>query len=679
MHLLQESRGGGAKGRSCAVTLAKACKSNEVRRIVRGHKFLGELVGALFATVNGSGPCDEALLYCLTVTIFLLSKDPLVAKTFPEFLVATLASLVQGCSRTFIKEVPKGPHRCAPQKTSMRRGGLQTKRSSRRQWGTDHPDHVAQIPEKGIFDFESEDEERHENKIKEGDKVEGRKSCIIDGDENVYGRSVNGGGNDHSTIVDFGSTDDFVQARMLLDLCDMLPWGLANRHIVSYGDLALAALFNVAATSRPDAGDENDEGSLDTPGSNNSQHDWKSNISNVEAKRQSIASELSRPAPHDTLVTLVSAGIATLERLTKSDGHGLAAGEAPQSSLHRLFLSLKLLDLATLNRPTSTLVYRDGGGTDLQVSRARQRLELVRVGLAVAAHCQVLLKRKQPTSCGSPSALLTVDGGNSLLGEEVATRVQDCMLAAFHVVMNVTHQDPQTCSEAGAQGGLDTLLACVVQGEDWSGLDNRLDDSPTKGFTGKASLLSFPNTPMGGKGSGGENVMAPKGQSSGRSNAGNRGGDFDTQVLALGALINCIELEESAENRSAIEEATLCTGLNKAAAGPGHGASSERYPAPELLARFMINHTRAFYDLLGPGSTEGVRGRDKAADKNDKEACGVAREVAEESAEPKAPAALECVLGDEDFLSRDEGAELVLGGHSALLLGLLIRHQKRSR
>ena len=160
----------------------------------------------------------------------------------------------------------------------------------------------------------------------------------------------------------------------------------------------------------------------------------------------------------------------------------------------------------------------------------------------------------------------------------------------------------------------------------------------------------------------------------------------------MGALINCVELKERAKNCAIMANLTAhplshaSEGSRRGGQLSGEGGLSSKCLAPEFLAKLLVRCTRKFaHQLEGdrpdqgeeePSSpspqakygsiTNGSRGADSTS-----------LEIAskEQSMTPMTAQEAE----GEDLMSHAEGADLVLGGHCALLLGLLIREQEGSR
>lgn len=185
------------------------------------------------------------------------------------------------------------------------------------------------------------------------------------------------------------------------------------------------------------------------------------------------------------------------------------------------------------------------------------------------------------------------------------------------------------------------------------------------------------------------------------------------QVLIMSALINCVELKESANNCAAMASLAVRMPPSQAMGqgmfggekrkqqqqpGLGDGFSPSRCLAPQFLAKLLIRCTKSFAHQLeterpdgdgeagaaspaparapqpGRGTTGYKASKDGAAASPAPAAAPGVEPVA--SATPSTPQ-----LGDaaEQSMSHSEGSDLVLGGHCALLLGLLVRDQERNR
>lgn len=185
----------------------------------------------------------------------------------------------------------------------------------------------------------------------------------------------------------------------------------------------------------------------------------------------------------------------------------------------------------------------------------------------------------------------------------------------------------------------------------------------------------------------------------------------------MSALINCVELKESAHNCAAM--ASLAVNP-PAAAAAGRAAGGERTTggrqqlqesrpcglfsrrclAPEFLAKLLIRSTRSFAHQLGaggldeddedgpaspaPSGTREHRGGGEAAGRRSTEGAGPSAasgtpSAAETMASAASAATPQEADGGEQLMSHAEGTDLVLGGHCALLLGLLVRAHESNR
>lgn len=183
----------------------------------------------------------------------------------------------------------------------------------------------------------------------------------------------------------------------------------------------------------------------------------------------------------------------------------------------------------------------------------------------------------------------------------------------------------------------------------------------------------------------------------------------------MSALINCVELKESADNCAAmaslaVHPPTTSRAVDERMFG-GHRRKREellsgvvgdlfssRCLAPEFLAKLLIRCTRSFAHQLevdrpdgdgeeGPASPAPCRmqqpGRRTMDHSNSRDGAGssTALAVAPTSKPAISPAPVTPQGGDtgEQLMSHAEGTDLVLGGHCALLLGLLVREQEANR
>lgn len=176
----------------------------------------------------------------------------------------------------------------------------------------------------------------------------------------------------------------------------------------------------------------------------------------------------------------------------------------------------------------------------------------------------------------------------------------------------------------------------------------------------------------------------------------------------MSALINCVELKESADN---------CTAMARLAVHPpgarvpgerrkqqqqqqlptAGGLSSSRCLAPEFLAKLLVCCTRSFAHQLG-GDRPGEDGEEELVsaapaeaqqpgrgitDRNSSDGDGSSTALAVTATGERTASTTSAIQqeGDsgEQLMSHSEGTDLVLGGHCALLLGLLVRDQDSNR
>lgn len=184
----------------------------------------------------------------------------------------------------------------------------------------------------------------------------------------------------------------------------------------------------------------------------------------------------------------------------------------------------------------------------------------------------------------------------------------------------------------------------------------------------------------------------------------------------MGALINCVELQESADNCTAMGTLAVSPPTEpRAEPGRGRGhdlgrgqvwdpSHTRAFLAPEFLGRLLVSCTRSFARHLEtnrasddheeetsdspsvPSKDRDGRNKDWVDNRNHDNVKGNNDSTATLAC-PSAPA----VGGggmernhqrqeeDDEEMSHAEGADLVLGGHCALLLGLLIRGQEEIR
>lgn len=163
----------------------------------------------------------------------------------------------------------------------------------------------------------------------------------------------------------------------------------------------------------------------------------------------------------------------------------------------------------------------------------------------------------------------------------------------------------------------------------------------------------------------------------------------------MGALINCVELKESAKNCATVASLTTyprsgpherSTAGGKQLSG-GKGLSSKCL-APEFLAKLLVRCTRSFAQQLESNRPD--QGEEEPSSPSPPKQYGsitngpssadsTSLEVASKAQSITPTPAQEAEGEGGELMSHKEGADLVLGGHCALLLGLLIREQEGSR
>ncbi|CAM9230343.1 unnamed protein product, partial [Hapterophycus canaliculatus] len=749
---------GGETGRTSAIALAQACKSRQTRRAIRANagSILSELTRTLLVSLRvGEGhrrERDEATVHGLAVAMFVCSKDRTLVKAFSGSAVSALAVLIEGDRRWDVApKMSLGARTAAAGgAASLAATAVDRRNKSALLGGTLRPideKHTSgsrsSAYDEGPSPFKTKDEDREEEGLHGGfgdDFGAGRASGgsrWMGNDQRLFAphgsahEATSRGGRQQAPVNDHGSANAMVRARMLLDIADMVPWGMANRHLVSSADLGLATLLNVAAQACSEGGEPVDE-DVGTQSSMGSQSEPSSVVeatanghadgaeATTVSNNAGVMAELSRRAPSGFLLPLVVGGATALSDLWTNS-----------SAVHQLLLALRLLDLATLEssgevdgtaaKPTKGA---DPGGPP----HSHHYAELTGALLLVVARCQPLCGdgassdaagrekgktpagkfgqgRRQQHSAPSPSP-------QPALGGEVAGKVHQCLLAALRVLINVTHHDGRICAEVAARRGLETLMSCLVarsscrsQGNDTGDVRglapaHERSDLELLGDVVNGAPEDFPGTGSeDGKG-GFEEADAMR-------------GDFDAQVLAMSALINCVELKESAQNCVAM--ATLKANPPAAARADGErtggdrqrqesrsaagDVSSSRCLAPEFLAKLLIRSTRSFAhqfeagrlgeedeDGPAPPAPSGAlehRGGGEGTGRRSKEGADPSAALAASpAAEPMASAASATPQGadsGEQLMSHAEGTDLVLGGHCALLLGLLVRGHESNR
>lgn len=536
--LVREVGEGGEGGRISTIAVAQACKSRETRKAMRANagEVISELTSAMSVSLRHQR--DEAIVHGLAVTMFILSKDRVLVKAFSASAVSTLAVLIQGeRGQDAVREDTVGAHTHGVARASSAAAAVaapapvrQEKSASKTMGTIDDKyssssnrcrDSALQGKRKvsSPFDLSDEDDEE-EAPVGVGSIFGVRKaSSRATRRAKTDGRILPVNGSTSNEANGHVSTTVMVRARMLLDIADMVPWGMANRHLVSAADLGLATLLNVTSQACPEsggavgAGGESADEEFSTQGSMASQSEPGSVVGSLvngqadgseptAARNAGVMPELSRLAPSGFLLPLVIVGATVLGDLSAGpsslkggDVHAAGASDAaadPSSlrSVHQLLLALRLLDLATLENSG------DGDGTaaaeataskPAQTSPSHHYAELTGALLLVVTNCIPLCGGSTLAAAANfekgkaPAARRGAGGRNQqsapvAMGKEVAAKVHECLLAALRVLINVTHHDGRACAEVAAKGGLDTLMSCLVarsycgsQGGDSSG------------------------------------------------------------------------------------------------------------------------------------------------------------------------------------------------------------------
>lgn len=583
--LVHSAGEGGQGGRAAAVTLAQACKSIDTRKCigVDGGKYvLDELSSVTRNMLQGGGgqqQRDEAILHCLIVALYTLSKDRALVLRFDASIFSTLAFLIESCGRRDA-EKPSN-HTIAIEADSMQSLSVSPNGQEKKPTGSGSTRLLGELQERRV-------PASHLRTSLEGPQLgNGLNNSGVGNNDEIDARDFGGGegrarsslsgGNleneqntPYSQGANHGAAGIMVRARMLLDITDILPWGLANRHLVSAADLGLATMLNVVGRGSPEgeaaeapngsgAGDSLED-EFSTQGSAVSRCDSVAlsadgrSDNGKAATRPDVLLELSRLSRSGFFVSLVVDGARDLERLAASRrgaSRGIAVDPSSLRELHRLHLALRLLDLATLENSPG----KDATALDSNVDAAKpyQDSELAGALLCVVSRCQ---------GVKSGSASARRNGEHAVAGEmagrgghrtryptisqeqpvvdEVGSRVHECLLAALRVLVNLTHEDAKVCAVVGEQGGLETLMHCLVAHSDCELQESDEDVSPLSRYGRLDSGTSFGRTTVGERQSPGAGVsMDDVDDGAGRSRRA--GGGFDAQVHRIpDALVNSI-------------------------------------------------------------------------------------------------------------------------------------------
>lgn len=589
---------GGEGGRTAAIALAQACKSRETRKGMRANAggILGELTRALSVSLETEGG-DEALVHGLAVAMFVLSKDRDLVKAFSAPAVSTLAVLIEG----------KGHHDAVVKYSFGTRGSPAAASSAAaraarrgkvasfvRTLGTideknssSRSTFVLQGGSKASSPFDISDEDEQDGLVGVGGGC-GPSNALGGGARQTLHSNGSGSSNisnrgalPQARTNHHGSTNVTVRARMLLDIADMVPWGMSNRHLVSAADLGLATLLNVAAQACPESGEkvggatggsaagESVDEEFSTQGSMGSQSEPGSvgggsasgqadGSDATTAHNAGVMPELSRLAPTGFLLPLILGGASVLGDLSAGASRGgdnaggvrgsdAAVDPSSLRSAHQLLLALRLLDLATLENSS----HGDEAATKAREdaksapdSPSHHTAELTGALLDVIAKCHPLCGdgKLAPTEGDGGSKVPAAGKGGAgrkqratpssqpVVGKEVAARVHECLLAALRVLINVTHHDARVCEELASRGGLDTLMSCLVA-RSFCGTQGN-DGADSNGGNSRSDLALLEEVVNGaGQGLGGAGLEQGGGDSGGEACAGE--GDFDAQASVL--------------------------------------------------------------------------------------------------------------------------------------------------
>lgn len=588
---------GGEGGQTAAIALAQACKSRETRKSMRANAsgILGELTSILSVSLE-TEVRDEALIHGLAVAMFVLSKDRALVKAFSASAVSTLAVLIESKARQgSVVEGSFGARAGAAAAsstavTAMRRG---PSASFVRTLGTIDEKKGSSSKTSSPFDMNDGDEEDELVGIGGGfgsSKALGAGARATDGGGDRRTLHSNGSGSSNTAnrgalrqvrAKCHGSTNVTVRARMLLDIADMVPWGMSNRHLVSAADLGLATLLNVATQACPESGEkggaaagesaagESVDEEFSTQGSMGSQSEPSSVAGGsatgpadgseaATAHNAGVMPELTRLAPTGFLIPLIFGGASVLGDLSagtspesgKADGgRGSDAAVDPSllRSVHQLLLALRLLDLATLE----SFSHGDGAATKARGDAksaadtpSHHIAELTGALLVVVAKCHPLCgdgkpapadnheKSNEPASGkgGVGQKQRATRSPQPVVGKEVAGRVHECLLAALRVLINVTHHNARVCDEVASRGGLDTLMSCLVARSFCGTQGNTVVDS--NGGNSRTDLALLEEVVNGTAEDLAQTALEQSGGDSG-GGASTGEGDFDAQASVL--------------------------------------------------------------------------------------------------------------------------------------------------
>lgn len=606
--LLRSAAAGGDEGRASAITLALACKSYETRRSMRGkgESIMDDLKSAMLAALRGGDgqERDEAIVHCLSVALFILSKDRAMAKVFSSSIVSTLAALIdthqQGlteeesrsnpCTALNVASFPgrallvKGRRKkSAPSGVTRAFKGVSSPPTGGRRWRGAASPLPAQGLRDSVFEMGDDDDDDHPLGAAGVSRLADAVKDRSDESPGIIYKLSPGSSIDNNTCCssssaksalplprsrehEHGSADVMVRARMLLDITDVLPWGMTNRHLVSAVDLGLATLLNVAVQACPESGEtggvgeggiggESTEEEISTQGSAADQSDPSSvealtgrvKDNEVTARNTGVIAELSRLGPSGFLLPFVIGGAAFLEDLSASRkvdkaGRGATADPSSLRMLQRLLLALRLLDLATLEKYDEGNKAKASGTKPIQPT---QISDLTGVLLLVVSRSYSYYDNnggvgeksdRASDACGRLGKDRKQPGRQQPFVDEVSARVHECLLAALRVLINVTHNDARICAEVAARGGLDALMACLVLYSECRSRD-RDGKSPLTRHRRMSSEIFSGNAADGGT----EFLPGPdlddaNGDASGEraeGRAGSGAGAFDAQVCSL--------------------------------------------------------------------------------------------------------------------------------------------------
>lgn len=698
--------------RESALGLARMCCLSATPAVVKRYGLLKDILSPLQAALDRR---DEALAFVLGVSVHALCHDDALAELFPPSGIATLTCMLPGADvkPKVVENVPTTP---AGNSSNMSNASTQ-------------PTGRVRL------------------KLKRRDS-----------DGEVLADAANGS----------SQADVVAQARMLLNRSTVASWGLAARGAVTSADLALQILSrvaNAAATGRPRL--------IAGRGSGSVGEQWDCT---PESPHRSISLSGGAGGGGGFKEHLRSSGAVTaLCRMICFAAAGQVDGKAnidePSSSTakcqpsvpvpyHQLMPCLRLLEMATFkcsaNVAQATTFTHTSAATSSNNVMSALLLMLNRCStfLGYGIHTAHTSLQEEKESYETADSLSFSDKKVEILSDFLgsgnnSTRAEECLLGVLRVLVNITHHRYETCKAVGEYGGLTGLLMCLLAPPPGTLLTsnnardeecNQFDDGDDGGFSlsqasstshwsRKDAIPSHLKDQMNGQNSGGSSYASSecsmddmctdvrdREQEAGAGDMHH----FDTQLLCLTALTNCIELPDNAPNRDALVSAHVCrecsshdapvltspadvtdkpvtekvTDKNVTVMTPGAStsscgfaessarkeSSSERkegslsmgwhahnaVPLPMYLVQELLLKMKGLRLLL---KNTKIRSKGNTGDEE-----GEDEEEPEEGPNNGTP-----VSPTDEYLSRLEADDLVMAGHLSLVLGCLCTQHSKAR